>query len=102
MNKIEKLRKDNNMSQKEFANYIKVSPGNLCDWEKGRSYPSIDKLIQIADLFNVTTDYLLDRDDTELNNSFFDKNEFAMLINYKKLSKDKKSLVNQLIIKLGE
>lgn len=60
MIRIAELRKARNISQKDFAKYLKVSPGNLCEWEKGRIQPSIEFLNIIADYFDVTVDFLLD------------------------------------------
>ncbi|MHC1719116.1 MAG: helix-turn-helix domain-containing protein [Clostridiaceae bacterium] len=60
------LRKKNEMTQQELASKLgfeSYTPVNL--WEAGKRKPSSDVLIQLADLFNVTTDYLLGRADNE-------------------------------------
>ena len=59
--KIDKFQ----VSNKDFATMINVSQGNLSDWKNGRSKPNVDAIVKIADTFNVTTDYLLGRDETK-------------------------------------
>ena len=36
------------MSQKDFANLLKISPSSLCDLEKGRRLPSLKRARKIA------------------------------------------------------
>jgi transcriptional regulator with XRE-family HTH domain len=48
-----------------FASAIGVSQGNVSDWKRGRSKPSIEALGKIADFFNVSADYLLGRNSGE-------------------------------------
>lgn len=50
------LRISKNLSQKELS---KILGYNVNMFESGERRPNIDKLIEIADFFNVTTDYLL-------------------------------------------
>lgn len=61
--KIQLLMMSHHMNKVEMAKAIGVSSGNLSDWANGRSQPSIDKLIKIADYFDVSIDYLVGRDD---------------------------------------
>lgn len=61
MLKIRELRIEKGVSQKELAEYLGMSAGNLCDWEKGRTEPDINALIRIADYFDESVDYLIGR-----------------------------------------
>lgn len=63
MRNLAELRKLRNISQKNFAKYLNISQGNLCEWEKGRVEPNIDFLKKIADFFEVSIDYLVGRTD---------------------------------------
>jgi len=56
--RIKYLRKKNGMTQKQLAEKLGVSQGNIADWEVGRSKPSTDAIIKIAQLFNVTMFWL--------------------------------------------
>jgi transcriptional regulator with XRE-family HTH domain len=63
MLKIQELRKENDVSQKQLANFLGISQGNLCDWEKGRSEPDIAMLVALSNYFNVSIDYIVGRSD---------------------------------------
>lgn len=56
------LRESKNLSKKEFAHLLGVSREAVQTWEMGTRTPSIQKIIEIADFFNVTIDYLVDHD----------------------------------------
>lgn len=57
--KIYALRTQAGLSQASFAEKLQVSRQTVSKWELGTSYPEIDKLVAISDMFHVTTDYLL-------------------------------------------
>ncbi|TPR13101.1 XRE family transcriptional regulator [Apilactobacillus timberlakei] len=54
-----KLRRQRNFSQGALANKMFVSRQSISKWENGESEPSIDKLIDLSDVFNVDLNYLL-------------------------------------------
>ncbi len=58
--KITKLRKEFKLTQLELAEKIYVTPQAVSKWEKGKSIPSIEVLIELTKLFNISIDYLLD------------------------------------------
>jgi transcriptional regulator with XRE-family HTH domain len=60
--KIVFLRKQHNLTQKDFAKSIGVHFSHMSRYERDISLPSVDVIKKIAQVFNVTTDYLL-RDD---------------------------------------
>lgn len=57
------LRKENNLTQKNLADFLKVSKFTISHWELGDSFPSIDFIKTLATFFNVSTDYLLGLED---------------------------------------
>ena len=61
------LRLEAGMTQKELADKLFVSKGTISNYENGIHYPDIEKLTCLADLFQVTTDYLLGRSNTALS-----------------------------------
>ena len=61
-NKILKIRKDNKMSQEQFAEILNVTRQTVSNWENGKNYPDIETLIKISDKFNVSLDILLKGD----------------------------------------
>ena len=64
--KIQKLRKDNGLSQEELASKLTISRQAISKWELGESMPDTENVVQLSKLFKVTTDYLLN-DDYETN-----------------------------------
>ncbi|MCI9314584.1 MAG: helix-turn-helix transcriptional regulator [Lachnospiraceae bacterium] len=57
--KIYELRKASGMSQEQLAEKINVSRQSISKWESGESYPEIERLIELSNVFDVSTDYLL-------------------------------------------
>lgn len=58
---IRQLRITHGFSQVEFAKLIGVTKQCVSNWENDNVLPSIEMLIKIADLFQVSTEYLLGR-----------------------------------------
>ncbi len=61
--KIKELRIAHSMNQVVLAQKLSVTKQTVSNWENNNIQPSVDMLVKIADLFSVTTDYLLERDD---------------------------------------
>jgi len=57
--KLQKLRKEQNLTQEELAEKLFVSRTAISKWESGRGYPSIDSLKVIAKYFHITIDELI-------------------------------------------
>ena len=62
-NKIQGLRKCKNLSQEKLAEQLNVSRQAVAKWENGETYPDINNLIQLSNIFNITLDRLLKDDD---------------------------------------
>lgn len=57
--KIINERKKNGWSQEELAEKLSVSRQSVSKWEGAQATPDIQKIIKMAELFGVSTDYLL-------------------------------------------
>ncbi len=57
--KLVKLRKEQNLTQEQFAEIVKVSRQSVSKWELNTAYPDTEKLIRISKIFNCSLDYLL-------------------------------------------
>lgn len=88
--KIQLLMMSRHMNKVEMAKAIGVSSGNLSDWANGRSQPSIDKLIRIADYFDVSVDYLVGRNDRYPSPS---PDTFELIRMYEDLDREGKTIV---------
>jgi len=54
-------RKLNKMTQREVADYLKIAQPSYIRYENGTAEPCFDNLVKLADLFDVSIDYLLGR-----------------------------------------
>ena len=63
--KIMQLRKKNGWSQEELAGKLGVSRQSVSKWESAMSIPDLDKILQMSEIFEVTTDFLLKDEMTE-------------------------------------
>ena len=59
MNRIRDLREDHDLSQKEVASYLLISQQLYSKIETGRMDITGERLILLAKLYHVTTDYIL-------------------------------------------
>lgn len=70
---LAELRQDRKMTQKDLAQAMFVTVGTISNYENGVHYPDVEKLISLADYFNVTTDYLLGRCKADVSPDVFDE-----------------------------
>ena len=84
--RLKELRISKNWSMEYLGKLVGVSDQTISNWERGRNQPSIKHLIKLADIFEVTVDYLVERDRTDglinvlMNSSLSDSDELRALI----------------------
>lgn len=61
--RVKELRLENNLTQKELADNFGFNRSTISDWETRGREPSYDLLIDVANFFDVSLDYLLGRTD---------------------------------------
>lgn len=59
MNRIAMLRKEKGLSQISLSLKLNVSQKMISAYENGKSEPSIATLMQMADIFNTSVDYII-------------------------------------------
>ena len=59
--KLKELRVLNNLTQDELSQRVGITRFTYSNYENGKTQPDFDILIKIADLYNVSLDYLLGR-----------------------------------------
>ena len=59
--RLRELRNKSGLTQNEIAAKLGVSGQTILNWENGIYEPKINQLIQLADLFDVSVDYLIER-----------------------------------------
>lgn len=62
MERIRELRMLFNMKQKDLADSLNVTQATIAGWETGRRKPDHDALKRLADIFDVSIDYLMGHD----------------------------------------
>lgn len=75
-NQIMMLRKKAGMSQLQLAKKLNIGPSAIGMYEQGRRTPDIEMLIKIADLFEVSLDYLITG--KEISESVRDEKDLAL------------------------
>lgn len=58
--KLAKKRKENNLSQEQLADKLKMSRQAISKWESGSSYPDMNTIMELCKILNCTLDELLD------------------------------------------
>ena len=61
--RIKDLREDNDVTQKELAEYLHVKQNTYSQYETGQRQLPIDTLIALAKFYGVSTDYILELTD---------------------------------------
>lgn len=67
-NRIKKSRELAGLTQEEVAEKVGVSRTAVTRWEQGEIEPKISNLVEIANVLNVSTDYLLGTNTRECSN----------------------------------
>ena len=65
--KLKDLREDHDYKQKYVADILGISQNSYSDIERGITNISVESLIKLADLYNVSIDYILDREKRKNN-----------------------------------
>lgn len=63
------LRERNGLSQRDVAKFLFVTDSTISHYEKGISIPSIENVIRLAKLYEVSVDYLLNNCTCRINYS---------------------------------
>ncbi len=61
--KLKELREENNVSQKEIAEFLNIKQNTYSQYETGKRQLPIDVLIKLAKFYKTTTDYILGLED---------------------------------------
>ena len=59
--RIRDLREDSDKKQRELAEYLHIDQSTYSDYETGRINVSIEALIKLADFYDTSVDYIVER-----------------------------------------
>lgn len=58
-NNLYKIRESNDLKAKDIANYLNVSRSNYSEWENNKTPIPTRRIIELADFYKISIDYLL-------------------------------------------
>ncbi len=97
MNNIKELRKERNLTQLELAVRFGIDQTTVSKWELNKALPDTLMLIQLAEFFDVSVDYLLARSTYYFPDEIYSEEEKRLIDNYRDLNDDGKKLVDSMI-----
>ena len=103
LKRIKLLRQESGLSQRALANQLGISQQSINKYENHNIEPDIAMLRQIADVFRVSVDYLIERTDERLLPVLaeepiqLDSKEFHIIRNYRQLSPDEQWSIELII-----
>ncbi|MCD8190179.1 MAG: helix-turn-helix domain-containing protein [Clostridiales bacterium] len=76
--KIQKLRKQQGLSQEALAEKVSVTRQTISKWELDQSTPNLDFISQLCDIFSVTADYLIKEEMIEPDEMPYKKRQYHL------------------------
>lgn len=78
--RLRELREEYEMTQEQLGKLLNVTKQAIYTYEKGESEPTLSALIKLADIFNVSLDYLLGRTKERFNLNLKNKRDKDLII----------------------
>ena len=93
--RLRQLRMKKKMTQISLSTRTGLSQETISAYERSASKPSVEVLARLADFFDVSTDYLIGRDDKEkrIEKYLADSFEMQLISNYRKLERREKEFL---------
>lgn len=91
MENLKKLRLLNKKTKKEIAESIQITAQAYFKYENGDSKPTIENLCKLADLYNVSVDYILGRNIDEFG--YLSADEKRLITNFRNMNDQAKTLL---------
>ena len=60
---LKQIRLEKHLSQKDISNALNIAVSTYANWEQGRRDPSLDDLVKITNYLEVSSDFLLGREE---------------------------------------
>ena len=78
---IKMYRQEAHLSQEELANRVYVSRQTISNWENDKSYPDVNSLVLLSEIFQISLDKLI-KGDIEVMKSVIQKEEIGKMNRY--------------------
>lgn len=98
--RLKNLRKQANFTQVEVAEKLGISQPAYASWERGVKKPTQENLIKIAQVLNVSVDYLVGNSEEKSDN--LDNIELLFRMNSKGLTDEEKAVFKKELIEFME
>lgn len=98
--RLKELRKQAHLTQVELAGKLGIVQSSYADWERGKKKPTQDNLVKIAQVLNVSVDYLVGN--SEEKSDELDNIELLFRMNSKGLTKEEKEIFRKELIEFME
>ena len=98
--KILKLRKTHGLSQDELAEQLNVTRQSISKWESDQAALALEKIVSLAEVFDVDTDYLLRPSDTDeliIKTSILEKQQQDIMSNLRKEQNRQFSIISAIV-----
>ncbi|MFS9317828.1 helix-turn-helix transcriptional regulator [Streptococcus parasanguinis] len=94
--RLKKLRKDTGLTQVDVASKLGISQQAYASWERGVKKPTQEKLVKIAQILNVSVDYLVGN--SQETSDELDNIELLFRMNSKGLTDEEKEIFKKELI----
>lgn len=98
--RLKELRKQAHLTQVELAGKLGIVQSSYADWERGRKKPTQDNLVKIAQVLNVSVDYLVGNPEKKADE--LDNIELLFRMNSKGLTEEEKETFKKELIDFME
>ena len=106
MENLRKIREKRNINQLKIAMDIGITQESISKYETGNAFPSKEILIKLADYFNCSIDYLLNRtDNPNINKEKISKEDEKienLIFRFKNLSDENKNKLEGCLLALEQ
>ena len=98
--RLKELRKQAHLTQVEFAKRLGIGQSSYADWERGKKKPTQENLVKIAQVLNVSIDYLVGN--SEEKSDELDNIELLFRMNSQGLSEEEREIFKKELIEFME
>lgn len=98
--RLKELRKQAHLTQVELAKQLGIGQSSYADWERGKKKPTQENLVKIAQVLNVSIDYLVGNSE-EITDEL-DNIELLFRMNSKGLTDEEKEIFKKELIEFME
>lgn len=98
--RLKELRKQAHLTQVELASKLGIVQSSYADWERGKKKPTQENLVKIAQILNVSVDYLVGN--AEEKSDELDNIELLFRMNSKGLTEEEKEVFRKELIEFME